>query len=59
VAEVTDLLRPADPRRITAADLERSGAAATVVGLLADANLLWEYENREALAQQAQQQQEL
>lgn len=35
-----------------------SGAAATAVGLLADVNLLWEYENREALAQQAQQQEE-
>lgn len=57
VVELTDLLRPADPHHITAADFERSGAAGTVIGLLADVNLFWEYENREALAQQAQQEQ--
>lgn len=38
----------------TAADFARSGAAATVIGLLADVNLFWEYENREALLQQQQ-----
>ena len=56
---MTDLLRPADPTRITAGDLGRSRAAGTVVGLLADVNLFWEYENREALAQQAQEGEEV
>lgn len=31
----------------------RSGAAATVVGLLADVDVFWQWENREALLQQA------
>ena len=38
------------------ADLERCGAGATVVGVLADVGAYWEYENREALMQQQQQQ---
>ncbi|GAB4823638.1 hypothetical protein N2152v2_010684 [Parachlorella kessleri] len=56
VAEVTDLLRPGNPTRITVADFQHSRAAGTVIGVLADVNLFWEYENREALAQQAQEQ---
>lgn len=55
VAELVDLLSPGNPKRITAADFERCGAAATVIGVLADVNVFWEYENREALTQQAQQ----
>lgn len=34
------------------ADLQRCGAAGTIIGLLLDANLFWEHENREALLQQ-------
>jgi hypothetical protein len=36
------------------ADLQRCGAAGTIIGLLLDVNLFWEYENREALLQQQQ-----
>jgi hypothetical protein len=34
--------------------LQRCGAAGTIIGLLLDVNLFWEYENREALLQQQQ-----
>ena len=31
--------------------LQKCGMAATIVGLLADVNLFWEYDNRETLMQ--------
>ncbi|PRW33114.1 putative serine threonine- phosphatase 2A regulatory subunit B subunit TON2 [Chlorella sorokiniana] len=59
VGDVVDLAQAANPQRITAADLQRCGAAATIIGLLADVNLFYEYENREqVLAQAAQAAQE-
>ncbi|KAL4439974.1 hypothetical protein ABPG75_002975 [Micractinium tetrahymenae] len=54
LAEVEDLLRAPDPQHITPADFQRCGAAGTIIGLLLDVNLFWEYENREALLQQQQ-----
>ena len=35
------------------ADLQRCGAAGTIIGLLADVNLFYEYENREQVLAQA------
>ena len=31
--------------------LQKSGMAATIIGMLADVNLFWEYDNRETLMQ--------
>lgn len=49
----------ANAARPVGADLQRCGAAGTIIGLLADVNLFYEYENREqVLAQAAQAAQE-
>jgi hypothetical protein len=42
-------------RPLCVADLHRCGTGGTIIGLLLDVNLFWEYENREALLQQHQQ----
>ncbi len=55
VADVVDILRPRDRQRIRAADILRCGMPATLIGMLADVNTFWEYENRESLQQQQQQ----
>lgn len=39
--------------RPAAADLQRCGAAGTIIGLLADVNMFYEYENREQVLAQA------
>lgn len=40
-------------RHPAGADLQRCGAAGTIIGLLADVNLFYEYENREQVLAQA------
>ena len=47
--EIFDMVKPADPLRITLADLIRSGQGDTVVSILTDLNGFWSYENREVL----------
>ncbi|KAK9830587.1 hypothetical protein WJX81_001917 [Elliptochloris bilobata] len=53
--ELFDIVRPAHPLRITAADLLASSMAGTVIGLLADVNSFYAYDSRESLAAQADQ----
>lgn len=55
VADVVDIVRPRDRQQIRATDILRCGMPATLVGMLADVNTFWEYENRESLQQQQQQ----
>lgn len=52
VADVVDIVRPKDRNRIRATDILRCGMPATLMGMLADVNTFWEYENRESLQQQ-------
>ena len=47
--------RPPPLHRPSGADLQRCGAAGTIIGLLADVNLVYEYENREQVLAQAAQ----
>ena len=47
--EIFDMVRPADPLRITLEDLIKSGNGETVVSILIDLNGFWTYENREVL----------
>ena len=47
--EIFDMVKPADPLRITLQDLIRSGQGDTVVSILTDLNGFWSYENREVL----------
>ncbi len=47
--EIFDMVRPADPLRITLDDLVRCGQGDTVVSILIDLNGFWTYENREVL----------
>lgn len=49
--EVFDMAQPEDPLHITPQDLQKCGMAATIIGMLADVNLFWEYDNRETLMQ--------
>jgi len=43
------MVTPADPLKITLADLVNSGKGDTVVSILTDLNEFWSYENREVL----------
>ena len=45
--EIFDMVKPADPLRITLQDLISSGQGGTVVSILIDLNGFWTYENRE------------
>jgi len=47
--EIFDMVAPADPLKITLADLVASGKGDTVVSILTDLNEFWSYENREVL----------
>jgi len=47
--EIFDMVAPADPLRITLADLVASGKGDTVVSILTDLSEFWSYENREVL----------
>ena len=47
--EIFDMVTPADPLKITLADLVSSGKGDTVVSILTDLNEFWSYENREVL----------
>jgi len=47
--EIFDMVAPADPLKITLADLISSGQGDTVVSILTDLNGFWSYENREVL----------
>ncbi|GJQ14259.1 hypothetical protein GpartN1_g6050.t1 [Galdieria partita] len=49
VSEIFDMVRPLNSWEITQKDLESSGCAGTVVGILIDATVFIEYENREAV----------
>ncbi len=48
--EIFDMVRPADPLKITLRDLVACGNGDTVVSILIDLNGFWTYENREVLA---------
>ena len=65
--EIFDMVKPADPLRITLQDLISIGQGGTVVSILIDLNGFWTYENREVILaenaaaggdQQQQQQQQ-
>ena len=45
--EIYDMVKPADPTKITIDDLIRSGQGETVTNILIDLNGFWNYENRE------------
>ncbi|XP_013414956.1 serine/threonine-protein phosphatase 2A regulatory subunit B'' subunit gamma isoform X1 [Lingula anatina] len=47
--EIFDMVKPADPLKITLQDLINSGQGDTVVSILIDLNGFWTYENREVL----------
>eukprot|EP00803_Ostreobium_quekettii_P004245 evm.model.scf_428.7 EVM.evm.TU.scf_428.7 scf_428:61745-65821(-) len=50
VNEVFDMVKPAQPGRITKGDLRRSGLAHWVLGIMADVWEFWQHENRETQA---------
>ncbi len=47
--EIFDMVRPADPYKITLRDMIDCGQGGTVVRILIDLNEFWMYENRESL----------
>jgi len=47
--EIFDMVKPADPYKITLHDLTSSGQGDTVTSILIDLNGFWAYENREML----------
>jgi len=47
--EIFDMVKPADPLKVTLSDLIKSGQGDVVVSILTDLNGFWSYENREAL----------
>ncbi|KAK7103080.1 serine/threonine-protein phosphatase 2A regulatory subunit B'' subunit gamma-like [Littorina saxatilis] len=47
--EIFDMVKPADPLKLTLQDLINSGKGDTVVSILIDLNDFWTYENREYL----------
>lgn len=48
--EIFDMVRPADPYKITLQDLVSCGQGDTMISILIDLNGFWTYENREAMA---------
>ncbi|XP_046384216.1 serine/threonine-protein phosphatase 2A regulatory subunit B'' subunit gamma-like [Ischnura elegans] len=48
--EIFDMVKPADPTKITLQDLLNCGQGDTIVSLLIDLNGFWSHENREALS---------
>jgi serine/threonine-protein phosphatase 2A regulatory subunit B'' len=47
--EIYDMVKPADPLKITLVDLINSGHGETVTNILIDLNSFWTHENRESL----------
>lgn len=47
--EIYDMVKPADPLKITLVDLINSGHGETVTNILIDLNSFWSHENRESL----------
>ncbi|XP_019624091.1 PREDICTED: serine/threonine-protein phosphatase 2A regulatory subunit B'' subunit gamma-like isoform X1 [Branchiostoma belcheri] len=50
--EIFDMVKPADPLKITLQDLINSSQGETVTNILIDLNGFWTYENREVLVQE-------
>jgi Ca2+-binding EF-hand superfamily protein len=50
--EIFDMVKPAEPDRVTLADLERSGTGHTVLHILTDAAGFYNYDQRESLMHQ-------
>lgn len=48
--EIFDMVRPADPYKITLQDSVSCGQGDTMISILIDLNGFWTYENREAMA---------
>jgi len=48
--EIFDMIKPADPTRITLRDIINSGKGGTLLNLLIDLNEFWSHENRERVA---------
>jgi serine/threonine-protein phosphatase 2A regulatory subunit B'' len=53
--EIWDMVKPADPLRITLADLVACKQGDTVVSMLTDVRGFWQHDNRETLAQQQEE----
>ena len=49
INEVFDMVKPAEPERITLKDLIKCGQGDIIVSILIDVNGFWTYEYREAL----------
>jgi len=47
--EIFDMVKPADPHKITMNDLIKSKVAGTIISILTDVNGFWKYDNREVL----------
>lgn len=47
--EIFDMIKPADPTKVTLSDLVLCGQGDTVVSMVIDVNDFWTYENREVL----------
>lgn len=52
--EIFDMVKPANPMRITLLDLINSGQGETVINILIDLNSFWTHENRESLLAEPQ-----
>ncbi|XP_064622288.1 serine/threonine-protein phosphatase 2A regulatory subunit B'' subunit gamma-like isoform X2 [Lineus longissimus] len=57
--EIFDMIKPADPLKITLQDLINSGQGDTVVSILIDLNGFWTYENREVLVAETSEEAEV
>ena len=57
--EIYDMVHPADPLKITFEDLTASKMGATVLFMLVDANGFWQYDHRESLMQQREEEEAL
>lgn len=47
--EIFDMVRPADPYKITFEDLAACKCGSTIINILTDVNGFWKYDNRELL----------
>mmetsp|Transcript_42560 Transcript_42560/g.100151 ORF Transcript_42560/g.100151 Transcript_42560/m.100151 type:complete len:313 (+) Transcript_42560:319-1257(+) len=50
--EIFDMVKPADPLKITLEDLEKSNVGGTVISMLIDMQAFYEYDNRESFLAQ-------
>ena len=54
--EIFDMVKPADPTKITFKDFEKCRVGDIIVSMLTDLNGFWEYDNREnIIAEEARQ----